>query len=217
MLKPRCIPSKGQYKMKKQLTAFAVLVGLGATISFFSHAEEGRIANAEIGARADVPVEQALPGGAASGQREVSYWPNGRVKEDMRYDDNGVMRRQGFFREDGTIEKLKKFDALGNVTDDINYSESGRLMENADGWAAMTFEYKNGNMISESYYGADGHLTERKLYDDQGVLLTKQYVGDGNIDPYEEYDPVPVLNKQEDNMYFDSEGRPEATTSVIRE
>ena len=203
--------------MRKQLTALAVLVVLGATPSSSSDAEEGRISNSTIGARANVPGEQALPAGGAEGQREVSYWPNGNIKEDKRYDDNGVMRRQGFFREDGTIEHLKKFDALGNVTDEINYSSSGRLMENGDGWAAMTFEYKNGNMISESYYGDDGHLYERKLYDNEGGLLAKQYVGDGKIDPDEEYNPYPVLNKQQDNMYFDDDGRPEATTSVIRE
>ncbi len=200
-----------------QMTLVVFTAMAWAAIPVPAHTEEGNIARSKIEERTLTGQAQALPGDGENRRREVSYWPDGSIREDKRYDNNGVLRRQGFFREDGTIENLKKFDLLGNVTDDINYSEEGRLMENGDGWAAMKFEYKNGNMISESYYGDDGHLMERKLYDDQGVLLTKQYVGESNIDPYEEYDPVPVLNKQQDNMYFDDDGRPEATTSVIRE
>ena len=83
-------------------------------------------------------------------QRETSYWDNGNVREDTVYDDSGTIRRRAFYREDGTLEELKKYDELGKVTEMINYSEHGRLRQTADGWAAMTFEYKDGNLVTES-------------------------------------------------------------------
>lgn len=172
-------------------------------------AEEGEsVASMEEGKKAAQP-------GPAPANRETSYWDNGKVKEDKIYDDNATLRKQAAYREDGTIENFKKFDSEGNMIEDVHYNEEGRLEETADGWAAMTFEYKNGNLITENYYGADGKMTERKVYGDDGVLMAKQYAGDGNIDPYEEYDPAPVINHEEENSYYDEYGRLEGTTSVV--
>jgi antitoxin component YwqK of YwqJK toxin-antitoxin module len=133
-----------------------------------------------------------------------------------KYDASGNVIEKLYYRDDGSLEEVIKYDAMGNKTEIAYYGSGGGLRENADGWAAIKWKYENGNIAEETYYGANGRIKERKQYNELGDLVAKQYVGDGSIDPSEEYDPMPTLSG-ETTSYYDSYGRPEGQTSVIRE
>ncbi|MFH1877425.1 MAG: hypothetical protein ABH883_01280, partial [Candidatus Omnitrophota bacterium] len=85
--------------------------------------------------------------------------------------------------------------------------------EGPDGWAAIRWKYRDGNMVAEGYYGSDGRLTELKRYNSQGDLIAKKYMGDTPIDPSEEYNPDPGAPGETESFY-DSYGRLEGTTEV---
>ncbi|MFQ5952213.1 MAG: hypothetical protein ACE5JK_02270 [Candidatus Omnitrophota bacterium] len=133
------------------------------------------------------------------------------IKE--KHDKQGNVVEKRYYREDGSLEQVEKFDELGHKIGIAYYGSSGNLREGADGWAAMRWKYQSGKIIAEGYYGADGRLKELKQYNKLGDLVAKKYVGDSNIDPNEEYNPVPPL-AGETNTYYDSYGRKEGSTSI---
>lgn len=133
------------------------------------------------------------------------------VKE--KYDEQGNVVQKRYYREDGSLEQVEKFDKLGHKIGIAYYRKNGSLRAGADGWAAMRWKYKNGKMIAEGYYGADGRLKELKQYNSLGDLVAKKYVGDSGIEPSEEYNPVPPL-AGETTTYYDSYGRKEGSTSI---
>jgi antitoxin component YwqK of YwqJK toxin-antitoxin module len=144
------------------------------------------------------------------------YWDNGKLRIGRKYDAEGELMHVAYFRKNGSIEQYIGYDRDGDKLEESYYGENGGLKETSDGWAAVRFTYIDGSMASESYYGSDGRLRERKEYDAAGSLVAKEYVGDGNIDPYEEYNPrIPLLG-QETVSYFDSYGRSEGTTEASR-
>ena len=132
------------------------------------------------------------------------------------YDADGNVVQRLYYRGDGSLEQAIKYDALGNKTEVAYYGSNGKLRENSDGWAAIKWKYEHGSITQETYYGADGRIKERKQYNELGDLVAKQYVGDGSIDPSEEYNPMPTLSG-ETNAYYDSYGRSEGETTIIRE
>ncbi|MDP8299058.1 MAG: hypothetical protein P9L88_04065 [Candidatus Tantalella remota] len=156
---------------------------------------------------------------AAEGTGTVKdeYWPDGKVRISKKFNDLGDLLETSYYRKDATLEQHEQYDSMGHQTEASYYNEKGKLREGADGWAALRKDYKNGNLTQESYYGADGHIQERKQYDQSGDLISKQYVGDGQIDLSEEYSPVPPLGVPETESFYDSYGRPEGTTSVVRD
>jgi len=144
------------------------------------------------------------------------YWDNGKVKVCKKYSDLGDPVETSYYRENGTLEQREKYDAYGHKVEEAYYGSDGKLRENSDGWAAIRNQYKDGKLAIESYYGADGRLKERKQYNKLGDLVARQYVGDGDPLPAEEFNPIPTL-AGETTSYYDSYGRPEGSTSIIRD
>jgi len=144
------------------------------------------------------------------------YWDNGKLRIGRKYDRQGDLLEIAYFREDGSIEQYIGYDRSGQKIEESYYGANGKLRENADGWAAVKFMYNGGAMASETYYGSDGRIKERKEFDSAGALVAKQYVGDNNIDPDEEYNPQIPLLGHETVSYFDSYGRPEGSTEASR-
>ena len=100
-----------------------------------------------------------------------------------------------------TGSRVVLYDKAGEKIEESNYDEGGKLDDNVDGWAAKGWAYKDGKLRAESTYGEDGHLTERKIYNEEGDLVDRQYVGDGNIDPDEEFNRGSVVTKETDQFY----------------
>lgn len=151
---------------------------------------------------------------------EAEYWQNGKPRHVRSWDEFGVVRGETYYRIDGSLEKVKKYDASGNLIEDVNYGNNGRLRETSDGWAAIVFRYDGGKLATESYYGSDGKLKERKTYGSGGQLLARQYVGDGKMDEAqeaEEFSPVPVYGHGQTDSYYSDLGQPQGSVSYFRE
>ncbi len=144
------------------------------------------------------------------------YWDNGKLRIGRKYDQQENLLELAYFREDGSIEQYIGYDRSGHKIEESYYGANGKPRDNADGWSAVRFVYIGGTMASEAYYGSDGKIKERKEYDSTGALVAKQYVGDSDIDPDEEYNPQIPLLGHETVSYFDSYGRPEGSTEASR-
>lgn len=150
-----------------------------------------------------------------SAETENQYFENGNISVSRVLNAMGDVVQEKYHRNDGSLEQGIKYDDDHHKIAEAYYDNNGRLRTGADGWAAMKWKYDGGNMVGEGYYGSNGRLTEYKKYNSEGDLVYKKYVGSGNIDPAEEYNPVPPL-AGETISYYDSGGRPEGSTSIGR-
>jgi len=132
---------------------------------------------------------------------KVDYYDDGKVMARSRSTPEGRLVEKHHYYHDGKVKKIERYDAAGEKIEESNYDDNGNLDDNFDGWAAKRWLYKNGQLRVESTYGEDGHLTERKIYNDLGDLADRQYIGDGNIDPNEEFNRGSVATKETDQFY----------------
>lgn len=145
---------------------------------------------------------------------KFEYFDDGKVRTCSKLTPEGNLVGKRYYYHDGRIRKEERYDKAGDKIEESNYDEGGKLDDNFDGWAAKRWLYKDGNLRVESIYGEDGHLTERKIYNDLGDLAERQYVGDGKIDPDEEFNRGSVVTDETDKFY-DRYSRP--TGSVTTE
>lgn len=109
------------------------------------------------------------------------------------------------YREDGSLERIVKLDKRGKKLTEVFYGPDGKLAKNpVDNWAAATWEYVDGKLVEQRYYGTDGRLKERKSYTPAGNLKEKDYLG-GGIDENEELD-TEFMAADEVSKYFDAAG-----------
>ena len=147
---------------------------------------------------------------------EIEYWDSGQVRTRTLFYPDGNIKEKIYYWQSGVVEQDEKYDEEGNKVEESHYDGDGKLAETIGGWAAMRYTYEDGVLRVQTSFGADGHVIERKFYSASGDLVDKQYVGDNNIDPYEEYNPVPVLGTEE-IQYYNEDGIPEGDTSVTVE
>lgn len=148
--------------------------------------------------------------------KNCEYWPDGKVRICTISDSDGNVLEDSYYREDSSLEEHVKFDVNGHKIEESHFNSNGKLKETADGWAAIKWEYSGRTMTQEGYYGADGKIKERKIYNDNGDLVHKQYYGISGIDPDEEYSPDVPLLSHETVSYYGSYGEPEGETTVYR-
>lgn len=145
---------------------------------------------------------------------KFDYFDDGKVMACSKLTPEGRLVGKLYYYHDGKIRKVERYDKSENKIEEANYDEGGKLDDNVDGWAAKGWTYKDGTLRAESTYGEDGHLTERKIYNEEGDMVDRQYVGDGVIDPSEEYNRGSIVTDETD-QFFDKYGRP--TGSVTTE
>ena len=122
-----------------------------------------------------------------------------------------------YYRQDGTLEKIEKYDIYGHQIEENYYDGDGKLCRNPlENWATIKRRYEDGKLVEESTYDANGGLIERKIYNKLGDLVKRQYVGDDNPNPAEEYSPPLTLSGRTDE-FFDSRGKEKYETSAIIE
>lgn len=103
----------------------------------------------------------------------------------------GRIERQ--FWENGKIKSYIKYDESGRKVEECNFDREGRLRSGIDGWAAMRWKYKGSQLAEEAYYGEDGRMTERKMYNELGDLIGKEYAAGVETYPSEEFEPLPIV------------------------
>ena len=147
---------------------------------------------------------------------ETELWASGQVRVRKILYPDGVLKEKIYYWESGIMEQDEKYDKEGHKIEESHYDGDGKLVDTMEGWAAMRYTYEDGVLRVQTSFDATGRIIERKFYSASGDLVDKQYVGDNNIDPYEEYNPTPVLGTEE-IQYFDENGVPEGDTSVTIE
>lgn len=121
------------------------------------------------------------------GLRDFQYWDNGKVRSCTLYDKDGNLKAKAFCRHDnGTVEKIEKYDRYGNKIEESLYDQKGRLKKGIDGWAAMKWWYDGVNLVSQVSYDEEGRPIERKHFSESGRLVFRQYRDDVAFNPYEE-------------------------------
>ena len=158
----------------------------------------------------EIPGAKKVEGVELAPEVKNAYWLNGKVKVSTSYYKDGGVKEVKLFRDKGTLMEDEKYDDDGNKTEESYWGGNGALEESDDGWAAMKWTYHDAKLVSECYYRDNGRLKERKLYNDLGDLVNRQYIGDDTSES-EEFNPGPtVAGTQEE--YYDKYGRHEATT-----
>jgi len=132
---------------------------------------------------------------------KVSYYDDGKAYLRSMFTPEGILVEKYYYYDSGAVQKIELYDKSGDKIEESNYDSEGKLDESICGWAAKRWSYKGGILRSESTYGEDGHLTERKFYNEEGDLVDRQYVGDGAIDPYEEFNSGTVVTHETDQFY----------------
>lgn len=117
--------------------------------------------------------------------KQLEYWENGKVRQCTVYDVDGRLTSKTYCRNDGTVEKMEKFDPYGNKTEEALYDQRGNLKAGIDGWAAMRWWYEDAHLISQIAYDEDGIPIERKQYGEGGKLILRQYRDELDMNPYE--------------------------------
>ncbi|MDD5428875.1 MAG: hypothetical protein PHI58_06565 [Candidatus Omnitrophica bacterium] len=124
--------------------------------------------------------------GEVKSLRQYEHWDNGTIKSCALFDTNGLLKAKAYCRNDGTVEKVEKFDPAGNKTEVAFYDEKGKLRIGIDGWAAMRWWYTGPHIDSQISYDETGTPMERRVYSESGRLMYRQYRHDIEFNPYEE-------------------------------
>ena len=128
----------------------------------------------------------AMGEGEVKDLKQFEYWDNKKVRVCITYDVSGYLKSKIFCRDDGTVEKVDKFDRYGNRIEEVLYDQKGKLKAGIDGWAAMRWRYDDTHLESQISYDEDGMPMDKRYYSESGRLILRQYRNDIQFDPYEE-------------------------------
>lgn len=117
--------------------------------------------------------------------RQYEYWDSGKIKGCVFYDIEGRLKAKAYCRNDGTVEKIEKYDTGGNKISAAFYNGKGKLKTGVDGWAAMRWWYDGSQIVSQISYDEEGVPMDRRQYSESGRLILRQYRDSANFDPYE--------------------------------
>ena len=147
---------------------------------------------------------------------EVSRWDSGAIKETVVYDPDYGITIRNFYEQGGTLERVEKYDSLGNRIEISLYDANGNLREGIDGWAAKRWRYIDGKVFQETNYGTDGKPMDRRTFNEYGKLVARQYMSDGEGEPDDIIRKEPAYGTQAVIVYGPS-GKIERATNVVNE
>ena len=134
--------------------------------------------------------------GEVKSLRQYEHWDNGTIRSCTLFDTEGVLKAKAFCRNDGTVEKVEKYDPAGNRTEEAFYDDKGKLKIGIDGWAAMRWWYNGLHLDSQISYDETGTPMERRVYSESGRLVFRQYRHDIEFNPYEAANMAMLLGPQ---------------------
>ena len=119
--------------------------------------------------------------------KEYEYWADGKIRGCKVYDSSGRIRTRSFCRPDGSVEKIEKYDNIGNKIQEGHFDPKGNLASGIDGWAVMKWEYDSeSRMRAQMSFDELGRPIERKLFSEGGKMVMRQIRDSDKLDPYEE-------------------------------
>lgn len=165
--------------------------------------------------RKTIPVPPESARQPADPTEKTDYYDDGKIMARSKFTREGQLAEKHYYYHDGKLQKIERYDRAGNKIEEADFDEAGKLDDSINGWAAKRWLYKDGQLRVESAYGEDGHLTERLIYNEQGDLADRQYVGDGAIDPNEEFNRGSVVTKETDEFYDKYGNRTGSVTTEV--
>ena len=132
-----------------------------------------------------IAAENSAAEGDILSLKDYEYWSNGKVKQCTMYDPNGRLKAKGFYRYDGSIDKIERYDEYSNRIEEVLYDPIGKLRVGIDGWAARRWWYDGNSLVAEISYDESGRSIERRQYSESGKLILRQYWDTNKINPYE--------------------------------
>ncbi len=152
----------------------------------------------------------AFAEGDVQGLKQYVYWDNGKLKQCDMYDSDGILKARAFCRhEDGSAEKVERYDRYGNKVEEALYGPGGKLKSGIDGWAARRWWYDGATLRSQISYDEFGRPFERKHYSDSGKLVFRQFLDKDDLDPYEEATMHMLLGPQNVKYYDPNPPKPD--------
>ena len=134
--------------------------------------------------------------GEVKSLRQYEHWDNGTIRSCTLFDTNGLLKAKSFCRNDGTVEKVEKYDPSGKKIEEAFYDEKGKLKAGIDGWAATRWWYTGSHLDSQISYDEAGMPMERRVYGESGRLMFRQYRHDIDFNPYEAANMAMLLGPQ---------------------
>ncbi len=147
---------------------------------------------------------------------EVTRWENGAIKETVVNDPEFNITIRNFYDQTGSLERVEKYDSLGNKIEISLYDANGNLREGIDGWAAKRWRYIDGKVFQETNYGIDGKPKDRRTFNEYGKLVARQYMSDGEGDPDDVIRKEPAYGTQAVIVYGPG-GKIERAANVVNE
>ncbi|MCX5680651.1 MAG: hypothetical protein NTZ95_08470 [Candidatus Omnitrophica bacterium] len=147
---------------------------------------------------------------------EVSRWDSGAIKETVVYDPEYSITIRNFYEQGGSLERVEKYDSLGNKIEISLYDANGNLREGLDGWAAKRWRYIDGKVFQETTYGTDGKPRTRRTFSESGKLVARQYMSDGESEPDDIIRKEPAYGTQAVIVYGPG-GKVERAANVVNE
>ncbi len=128
--------------------------------------------------------------------KQFEYWENKKIRTCTVFDVSGYIKTKAYCRQDGTVEKIDKFDRYGNRIEEGFYDQKGRLKTGVDGWAAMRWWYDGTRLTAQVSYDEGGMPMDRRYFSESGRLVLRQYRDDVNFNPYEDAAMAMLLGPQ---------------------
>ena len=147
---------------------------------------------------------------------EVSRWDSGAIKETVVSDPEYNITTRNFYEQGGSLERVEKYDVLGNRIEISLYDANGNLREGIDGWAAKRWKYIDGKVFQETHYGTDGKPKKRRTFNEYGKLVARQYMSDGDGEPDDIIRKEPAYGTHAVIVYGPS-GKVERAANVVNE
>lgn len=141
-----------------------------------------------------VPV--CMGEGEVKDLKQFEYWDNKKIRTCTIYDVSGYLKTKAYCRDDGTVEKIEKFDKSGNRIEEGFYDQKGRLKAGVDGWAAMRWWYDGIRLTAQVSYDENGVPMDRRYFSESGRLVLRQYRDDVKFNPYEDAAMAVLLGPQ---------------------
>jgi hypothetical protein len=136
-----------------------------------------------------VSLLSVAPAGHAEGEiknlKEFEYRASGQPWRCTVYDPmTGKMKGKIYYNSEGVLDKVERFDELGNKTEAAFYDSKRKLKMGPDNWAAMRWYYQDSVMRLRVSYDALGKPIERLFYNESGKLMGRMYRDDEHVNPY---------------------------------
>ena len=129
-----------------------------------------------------VACPAVLADGVVTNLKDYEYRADGTPWRCTVYDAmSGKLKGRVHYASDGEVDKVERYDELGNKVEAAFYDANGALRTGATGWAAMRWWYQGKVCRLQIAYDEQGRQMERLFFSESGKLLGRHYRDDEDV------------------------------------